>query len=89
MEHNVIFWEAWSREYIGIEDLKISDFAAASDSSGKLYLHKISNELTKNHQLDKNSADGRMYLNEGMQLYPTTTCKLLFCSIKENNKNSY
>ncbi|XP_069138812.1 uncharacterized protein KIAA1958-like [Argopecten irradians] len=41
--------------------LKISDFAAKQDGDGQLYIYMKKDELTKNHQMDANTADGRMY----------------------------
>ena len=43
-----------------IHDLKITDFAATTDVDGRVYVYIKWDELTKNHQEDENTADGRM-----------------------------
>jgi hypothetical protein len=48
-----------------LRELKVSDFACTQDSDGKLYVRLLKDELTKNHQDDTNTADGRMYQNLG------------------------
>ena len=48
-----------------MHDLKISDFAATSDSKGQIYIYMTCDELTKNHQEDENTASGRMYSRDG------------------------
>lgn len=48
-----------------IHELKISDFAATTDSEGQLYVYITRDEQTKNHQNDPNSAQGRMYARKG------------------------
>lgn len=48
-----------------IHELKIDDFAVTSDGDGRLYIYKVRDEVTKNHQDDPNSADGRMYAKPG------------------------
>lgn len=48
-----------------IHELKQSDFAATSDSQGKVYIYMTKDELTKNHQEDENTASGRMYARDG------------------------
>jgi hypothetical protein len=48
-----------------IYDLKICDFAAATDADGEVYIYLTKDEQTKNHQDDPNSAQGRMYTRKG------------------------
>ena len=48
-----------------IHDLKITDFAATIDVDGRVYVYMKLDELTKNHQEDENTADGRMYYRGG------------------------
>ena len=45
--------------------LKISDFAATTDSTGHLFIFMPNDELTKNHQDNPNKAEGRMYARKG------------------------
>lgn len=52
-----------------IRDLKVSDFDIDEDSDGNRFVHIIRDELTKNHQNDKNTADGRMYEIKGIYIY--------------------
>ena len=49
-----------------IHELKLSDFAATSDSNGKMYVYMTTDELTKNHRDNENSASARMYASQGM-----------------------
>ncbi|XP_021364170.1 uncharacterized protein LOC110457290 [Mizuhopecten yessoensis] len=44
-----------------IRDLKKSDFATTTDAEGWRYIYLTKDELTKNHQADTNTAQGRMY----------------------------
>ena len=48
-----------------LSTLNITDFAATTDSNGDMYIFMKGDELTKNHQFDPNSADGRMYAKKG------------------------
>ena len=48
-----------------IYDLKICDFAAATDADGEVYIYLTKDKQTKNHQHDPNSAQGRMYTRKG------------------------
>ena len=48
-----------------LHQLKISDFAATTDSTGHLYIFMPNDELTKNHQDDPNTAEGHMYSRKG------------------------
>ena len=45
--------------------LKISDFAATTDSTGHLFICMAHDELTKNHQDNPNTAEGRMNSRKG------------------------
>ena len=54
--------------------LNISDFATTRDSKGEINVLLKGDELTKNHQDNPNSADGRMYAKEG-----------IFCSLSKSN----
>ena len=49
--------------------LKISDFAATTDSTGHLFIFMPNDELTKNHQDNPNTAEGRMYSRKGEFLH--------------------
>ena len=62
-----------------IHELMINDFAAATDSDRKVYVYLTKDELTKNHQEDSNSAQGRMYARGGMY-------KFIF---KKNHEQKY
>ena len=48
-----------------IHELKLSDFAATSDSNCKMYVYMTTDELTKNHRDDENSVSARMYARDG------------------------
>ena len=48
-----------------LHELTVNDFAATTDSDGKVYLYLTKDEQTKNHQMDPNTADGRMYARSG------------------------
>ena len=48
-----------------LRDLTVSDFALRADPDGSSYIFLVKDELTKNHQLDTNTADGRMYEIKG------------------------
>ena len=48
-----------------LRDLKITDFEVAKDGDGSTYLYMVRDEKTKNHQDDKNTAEGRMYAMPG------------------------
>ena len=48
-----------------IQELKVTDFPATTDSEGKVYLYLRKDEQTKIHQDDPNSAKGRMYARTG------------------------
>ena len=48
-----------------LKEMKISDFWMTSDSDGLRYLYIKRDELTKNHQLDTNTAEGRMFEIKG------------------------
>jgi hypothetical protein len=50
---------------LNIHELKLSDFAATSDSNCKMYVYMTTDELTKNHRDDENSASARMYARDG------------------------
>ena len=53
------------RERGNLHQLKISDFAATTDSTGHLYIFMPNDELTKNHQDDPNTAEWHMYSRKG------------------------
>ncbi|KAK3093105.1 hypothetical protein FSP39_011083 [Pinctada imbricata] len=55
----VLYFGRRGRENIHL--LKLSDFSAKRDGEGNLYIYMDKDELTKNHQDDPNSAEGRMY----------------------------
>ena len=40
-------------------DLKITDFALTTDDGGLRYIYLKTDELTKNHREENNTADGR------------------------------
>ncbi|XP_062575925.1 uncharacterized protein LOC134237796 [Saccostrea cucullata] len=44
-----------------LRDLQISDFSCSTDADGWKYVYLNKDELTKSHQNDPNSTDGRMY----------------------------
>ena len=48
-----------------MRDLKVEDFAATRDGDGNMYICMVKDELTKNHQNDRNTAEGRMYARPG------------------------
>lgn len=48
-----------------LSELRINDFAATTDADGNVFLYLTKDEQTKNHQLDPNSAQGRMYAKSG------------------------
>ena len=50
--------------------LKISDFAATTDSTGHLLIFMPHDELTKNHKDNPNTAEGRMFSRK---------CEFLYC----------
>ena len=58
-----------------IHELKASHFAASSDDKGCAYIYSTYEELTKNHQNNSNTADGRMYCLPSM-FVSTKTCKI-------------
>lgn len=55
----VLYFGRRGRE--NIHTLKISDFAATTDTAGSVYIFLVHDELTKNHQEDSNTSDGRMF----------------------------
>lgn len=55
----VLYFGRRGRE--NIQNLKISDFAATTDTTGSIYIFLAHDELTKNHQEDSNTSDGRMF----------------------------
>ena len=59
----MLYFGRRSRE--NIHDLKITDFTATTDFDGRVYVDMKPDELTKNHQEDENTADGRMYSRGG------------------------
>ena len=59
-----------------LRELKIVDFWLKTDPNGLKYLSIERDELTKNHQTDNNTADGRMFEIKG-----TVTAKICFCNI--------
>ena len=56
-----------------MRDLKIEDFAATRDGDGNTYIYMVKDELTKNHQNDRNTAEGRMYARPDDPLCPVKT----------------
>jgi hypothetical protein len=48
-----------------IHDLTITYFAATTDVDGRIYVYMKLDKLTKNHQEDENTVDGRMYYRGG------------------------
>jgi predicted nucleotide-binding protein len=44
-----------------LRELKITDLALTTDADGLRYIYLKKDELTKNHQEEINTADGRMY----------------------------
>ena len=59
----IIYFGRRGRE--NLRQLKVSDFTVTSDSSGRLYLYQVTDELTKNHQDDSDKKDARMYQKKG------------------------
>ncbi|XP_062599882.1 uncharacterized protein LOC134261458 [Saccostrea cucullata] len=55
----VLYFGRRGRE--NLHQLKISDFSARHDAEGHLYIYLDKDELTKNHQENANTAEGRMY----------------------------
>ncbi|XP_045176600.2 uncharacterized protein LOC123537103 [Mercenaria mercenaria] len=53
-----------------IHELTVGDFAATTDSDGRVFIYLTKDEQTKNHQNDPNSADGRMYAKSDDPLCP-------------------
>ena len=53
------------RDRENIHELNLFDFAATSDSNCKMYVYMTTDELTKNHRDDENSASARMYARDG------------------------
>ena len=49
-----------------LRDLKITDFALTTDGEGLRYIYLKTDELTKNHREENNTADGRMYEIKGI-----------------------
>ncbi|KAJ8322051.1 hypothetical protein KUTeg_000522, partial [Tegillarca granosa] len=47
-----------------IFDLKITDFLATRNSEGKFYIYMKTDEVTKNHRIDTNTAECRMYARD-------------------------
>jgi hypothetical protein len=58
-----------------LHELKASHFAASTDDKGCAYIYSTYEELTKNHQNNSNTADGRMYSLPSM-FVSTKTCKI-------------
>ena len=58
-----------------LHELKVSHYAASTDDKGCVYIYSTYDELTKNHQNDSNTADGRTYSLPGMFI-STKTCKI-------------
>lgn len=48
-----------------IHELKLSDFAATSDYNGNIYVYMTTDELTKSHRDDENSASARTHARDG------------------------
>lgn len=57
------------RERENLRELKITDFAQTTDVDGLCYIYLMKDELTKNHQEETNTADGRMYEIKGNFIY--------------------
>ena len=70
--------------------LKISEIAATTDSAGHLFIFMPHDELTKNHQDNPNTAEGRMYSRKGEFLHNNgPRCeKTCLCEFV-NNKGTY
>ncbi|CAG2216012.1 unnamed protein product [Mytilus edulis] len=66
-----------------IHELKITDFAATTDADGRVYIYMSSDELTKNHQQDENTADGRMYASDD-DLCPVRSFRLYTSHLRGN-----
>jgi hypothetical protein len=49
-----------------LRTLRRADFSISTDGEGCMYVEKIQDEQTKNHQDDGCKADGRMYEIKGM-----------------------
>lgn len=62
--HDLMFY-FWRRGHENIYELKATDFAATRDADGRVYIYLSLDTLTKNHQPDENTADGRMYSSDG------------------------
>jgi hypothetical protein len=59
-----------------MRDLKVDDFAALRDGEGGLCIYMVKDEVTKNHQNDRNTTEGRMYANPSKCMYMYhTNCK--------------
>ena len=54
-----------------LRNLKVADFATTKDGEGDVYVYMVRDELTKNHQTESNSAEGRMYAKPGMFYHRT------------------
>ena len=52
-----------------IHELKISDFAATTDSDVHLFIYMTRAEQTKNHQDDPDTAQGIMYAKKGTYVF--------------------
>ena len=51
-----------------LRTLKVQDFAVTADAKGLKYVYMCHDEVTKNHQLDNNTADGHMFEVPGKYL---------------------
>ena len=68
-----------------LRELQVTDFACTTDSHGCKYIYLNKDELTKNHQLDENTADGRMYEIKGKS-HIRTKNKMKYRANKKRNK---
>ena len=52
-----------------LRNLKITDFAVTSDADNLMYVYKVTDERTKNHQDDDGSKEARMYQDTGNSFF--------------------
>ena len=57
-----------------LRTLSVSDLALRADPDGSSYIFMVRDEQTKNHQLDTNTADDRMYEIKGNTDFASKKC---------------
>ena len=57
-----------------LRTLSVSDFALRADPDGSSYIFMVRDEQTENHQLDTNTADGRIYEIKGNTDFALKKC---------------